>query len=126
MELIPKLSDFATQSGAEGRMEGKQLEGLEMLFEPTSEMECKEEMMQTHHLQATRSKPLIEISNCPLYEGNYLSICLDKDAQRRASVELKRIDPTLRPKRVEDGDEDEHQTRDRNPIAVDMQIEQGR
>ena len=63
------------------------------------------------------------ISNYPLSEGNYLSICLDKDAQRRDSVELKRIDPTLWSKRAEDGDEDEHQMGDRNPIVADMQIE---
>lgn len=48
---------------------------------------------------------------------------MDKDAQRRDSVEMKRIDPTLWSKRAEDGDEDEHQTGDRNPIVADMQIE---
>ena len=106
-------------------MEGKKLEESEVDFQTTSEMEFIEEMKQTHHLQATDRKPLTKISSCPSSEGIYSSICLEKDAQRIASVELKRINPNLRTKRAEYGDEVDHQTGDGNPTVADMQIEQG-
>ena len=125
VEPIPTLSDIATQSDVEGQMEGKKLEESEVGFQTTLEMECIEEMKQAHHLQATDRKILTEISCCPLSEGIYSSSCLEKDAQRIAGVELKRIDPNLRTKRAEYGDEVDHHTGDGNPIVADMQIEQG-
>lgn len=50
MEPVPRPSDPIINSDAEGRKEGKQNEVSEISFEPTSEMKCIDEMMQTHYL----------------------------------------------------------------------------
>ena len=48
---------------------------------------------------------------------------MDKDAQRIANLELKQIDPMLRSRRSEHGDEDEPLMGDGNPKETDMKIE---
>lgn len=70
-------------------------------------------------------RPLVETLNCPVSEEIHSSNCLDKDAQKIASMKLKRIYPTLWSRRVVYGDEDEHQMGDGNPIEADLQIKQG-
>ncbi|KAK9998768.1 hypothetical protein SO802_018371 [Lithocarpus litseifolius] len=67
----------------------------------------KQNAQKAHPIQAKDRRPLTEISNCPPPEEEYPSTCPDEDAQRIANLELKRIDPTLRSRRSEHGDEDD-------------------